>query len=122
MGSIRATWTLPGTRRYPTRNDKSKTLAMREGDVGLKLVVVAGKGSGIKTTKDLAGRKLLIDTSGCQEALLPEHCLKAEGVDMGKVAKVTAKSRKTLLAELAAGNRPADVKCVPMSDGHFIPP
>ena len=91
-GEIEIAWNTPlAHAQYHVKNQcSSQTLVMRDVDMGVRSVLVARAGSGIKSPADLAGKQLVLGSSQAAEAtVLPLHYLKKEGVDFGKVKIVS---------------------------------
>lgn len=87
-GEVDIAWNTPlAHAQYHVKNQcSSQTLVMRDVDVGVRSILVARADSGIKSIKDLAGKKLVIGSSQAAEAtVLPIYYLKKEGMDFSKV-------------------------------------
>ena len=121
-GEIHIAWTSPVPHaRYHLRAGGSQALAMRDVDANLRVTLVASAEAKIKSPADLAGKRLILGSSGNAEgALLPVHYLKNEGVDLKKLTIVSldketdaqgrrANSSQHVLAALAKGRGDAAV-------------
>jgi phosphonate transport system substrate-binding protein len=87
-GEVDIAWNTPlAHAQFHIQNQcSSQTLVMRDVDVGVRSVVVALAESGIQSSKDLAGKRLVLGSSQAAEAtVLPLHFLKKEEVDFSKV-------------------------------------
>ena len=74
-GEIDIAWNSPlAHAQYHVRNQcQSQTLAMREGDVGLRVTLIAKEESGIKSLDDLAGKRVIIGRQKYHEGMLSAH-------------------------------------------------
>lgn len=104
---------------------RSQTLAMREGDRGLHVLLVAPQDAGIRSLKDLRKRRVIVGRQHYQEGMLSVHLLKKAGVDLQQVELVRLPARDKdgkradtaghILRALAAGR--GDAAVVPL--GHW---
>ena len=90
-GEVDIAWTSPVPHAmYHLRAGGSQTLAMRDVDQDLRVTLIAATESGIRSPKDLAGKRLVLGSTGNAEgALLPVHFLKNEGVELNQVKIVS---------------------------------
>jgi phosphonate transport system substrate-binding protein len=81
-------WNTPlaHARYHQKAGGKSKTLVMRDVDLGFRSVLVARKAAGIDSLGHLGGKTLILGSEDAAEAtVLPLFYLKREGVDLGKL-------------------------------------
>lgn len=94
-GDVDIAWNTPlAHAQYHVKSQcTSQTLVMRDVDVGVRSLLIARADSGIKSIKDLAGKKLILGSSQAAEAtVLPIYYLKKEGTDFSKVKFVSLDS------------------------------
>lgn len=94
-GEVDIAWNTPLAHAQYHVNNKcsSQTLVMRDVDVGVRSILVARADSGIKSIKDLTGKKLVLGSSQAAEAtVLPIYFLKKQGIDFSKVKLVSLDS------------------------------
>jgi ABC-type phosphate/phosphonate transport system substrate-binding protein len=126
-GKIDIAWNAPYSHaQFHVRNQcESQTLAMREGDVGLHVVLIAKDESGIKSLDDLNDKRTIVGRAKYQEGMLSVHFLKKGGVDLEKaevihLAEKDSAGQRTdtpthILKALADGR--SDAAVVPL--GHW---
>lgn len=91
-GEVDIAWNTPlAHAQYHIKNQcSSQTLVMRDVDIDVRSILIARSDSGIKSLKDLAGKKLVIGSSNSAEAtVLPLHYLKKEGMNLDEVKIVS---------------------------------
>ena len=104
---IEIAWTSPIPHAtYHLRAGGSQTLAMRDVDQGLRVTLVVRAGSGIDSPKDLAGKRLILGSTGNAEgALLPVHFLQKEGVEIDQIEVVSLDKEKDSAGRRANSSR-----------------
>jgi ABC-type phosphate/phosphonate transport system substrate-binding protein len=124
-GDVEIAWNVPiAHAQYHIRHGcASQTLAMRETDVGLQLVLIAPADSKIQSPADLSGKRVILGRDRDQDGLLSAHFLKRAGADLDKVRIVRlpeqdAQGKRAdtwthLLQALAEGQ--GDAAVVPLS-------
>jgi ABC-type phosphate/phosphonate transport system substrate-binding protein len=96
-GDIDIAWMSPVTHgKYHIRHGwNSQTLAMRDVDRDLRVMVITRQDSGIKSPGDLVGKRLIVGRSGSQDgSLFPLYYFREAGVDVGKITMVDLKCEK----------------------------
>lgn len=87
-GHVDVAWNTPlaHVRVREQTNDRSLSLGMRDSDRDFHARLVVRSDSGIKSLKDLEGKRLAVGSRDSTQArILPLHFLRREGVDLTKV-------------------------------------
>ena len=88
-GHVDIAWNTPLAHvRVQRRTEgRSRSLGMRDSDRDFRAKVVVRKDAGIATLADLAGKRLAVGSRDSTQArILPLHFLRAEGIDLQRVA------------------------------------
>lgn len=88
---IDVAWNTPlAHAKFHLRAGGSKTLVMRDVDVGCRVVLVARKDAGVAAPADLPGKALVLGSCDAADAtVLPLHFLRKQGIDMDRVKVVS---------------------------------
>lgn len=86
-GEIDIAWNSPMAHaQFHVRNQcQSQTLAMREGDIGLRVTLITSAESGIQDLNDLKGKRVIIGRQKYHEGMLSAHFLKKQIAEFDRV-------------------------------------
>ncbi len=90
-GEVDVAWNTPlaHARYHRAAGGASRTLVMRDVDLGFRSKLIVRKDAGIASISGLAGKALVLGSRDAAEAtVLPLHYLKAEGLDLARVRAI----------------------------------